>query len=298
MVRQISSTPKGVAVRVDVAGHRFERAVELRREESRCRLEDRLAPAQQGVLPFELLEVLTLFGRGAGAPAAVDLGLADPLAQRLGADAELIAMRVTVPKRSSSRSYQSRTMRMARCFSSGGYWRGFGRPVLLVFVSASTPVPPTAGVSIEVRAVQAISHAEPRPGTSAMGPCCCLVDGSVHPDWPPARSGGRCGGLRTLWGASANTPPDGLGRQNRPRRRPRPRERHADALRPGGLDRRNVPRCSSSATRTRFPRRLGALRTALDRRLRGLRRLDSARPPCAKGRQGRCRGPEKQGKHG
>src|SRR5450759_995344 len=48
-----------------------------------------VGPAQLAVLPLELFHPGPLLGREAGPLAAVDLGLVDPLAQGLGADAEL-----------------------------------------------------------------------------------------------------------------------------------------------------------------------------------------------------------------
>jgi transposase len=48
-----------------------------------------VGPAQLPVLPLELGDPPSLLGRGARPGAVVDLGLADPVAKRLGADAEL-----------------------------------------------------------------------------------------------------------------------------------------------------------------------------------------------------------------
>ncbi len=63
---------------------------ELRPEENRGALEDLVGPAQLADLPFEQLHPLALLGRQPGPLAAIDLGLVDPLAQGLGADAELL----------------------------------------------------------------------------------------------------------------------------------------------------------------------------------------------------------------
>src|SRR6516164_2295776 len=66
-------------------------AVELRREESRRRLEDLIRPAQLGVLPPQPPDLRRLLSRHAGPGARVHLGLADPLTQRLrGPDAQLV----------------------------------------------------------------------------------------------------------------------------------------------------------------------------------------------------------------
>src|SRR5262249_61497633 len=59
------------------------------REESRARFEDLVGPAELGVLPLERGDPPLLLRRHAGSAAAVDLGLADPLAKRLRADVEL-----------------------------------------------------------------------------------------------------------------------------------------------------------------------------------------------------------------
>ena len=64
-------------------------AVELRREESRCRLQDRVGPLQLTVLLLELFDPLGISGRGPGNPAFVDVGLVDPAAHRFDAVAEL-----------------------------------------------------------------------------------------------------------------------------------------------------------------------------------------------------------------
>src|SRR5665213_2423766 len=64
-------------------------AVELRPEESRRALQDLVGPAELLVLPFEIAHPNPFLGRQAGPGALVDLGLADPVAEGLGADAEL-----------------------------------------------------------------------------------------------------------------------------------------------------------------------------------------------------------------
>src|SRR5690349_3016054 len=60
------------------------RPVELGREETRRRLKDLIRPAQLGDLPLEPLQVRRLLTRRTGSGTDVDLGLADPRAQRLG----------------------------------------------------------------------------------------------------------------------------------------------------------------------------------------------------------------------
>src|SRR4030095_3244839 len=64
-------------------------AVELRREESRRGLEDLIRPAQLPDLPLQLVEARALFAGQAKPQTVVDLGAADPVAQRLMRDAEL-----------------------------------------------------------------------------------------------------------------------------------------------------------------------------------------------------------------
>src|SRR5439155_98791 len=63
--------------------------VELPREESRRRLEDLVGSAEFPVLSLELGDARSLFGAEPGPVPAVDLGLADPLAEGLRADVEL-----------------------------------------------------------------------------------------------------------------------------------------------------------------------------------------------------------------
>src|SRR4051794_7731720 len=58
-------------------------AVELRREESRGRLEDLVGPAQLRVLLLQRLQLLRLRGRRPGPDTGVHLPLPHPLAQRL-----------------------------------------------------------------------------------------------------------------------------------------------------------------------------------------------------------------------
>src|SRR4051794_7499133 len=65
------------------------RAVELRREESRCALQDLVGPPELPVLPLQLRDALTVRRARAGPLATVDLGLADPLAQGFGPHPEL-----------------------------------------------------------------------------------------------------------------------------------------------------------------------------------------------------------------
>ena len=48
-----------------------------------------MGPPQLPILPFELGDTAGLFAGGAGSPAAVDLGLLDPLAERFGDDVQL-----------------------------------------------------------------------------------------------------------------------------------------------------------------------------------------------------------------
>jgi hypothetical protein len=69
--------------------------VELGREESRRALEDFIRPSQLSVLPAQPLELSGLVGVCPGVPPGINLGLADPFAQRLRrADAELWAIAV------------------------------------------------------------------------------------------------------------------------------------------------------------------------------------------------------------
>ena len=70
------------------------RAVELRHEESLGRLEDLIGAAQLPDLSTELAQLSGLLARHTRPDPAIDLGLADPLAQRLGtADAQLASDR-------------------------------------------------------------------------------------------------------------------------------------------------------------------------------------------------------------
>jgi sugar lactone lactonase YvrE len=121
------------------SGSSLRRAVELRREESRGRLQDLVGPPQLAVLPLQLADAPGLLAGGAGSrPRSISAWTTQRRSDS-GPMPSSLAMRVTVPKRSSPRSYASRTMRMARCFSSGGYLRGLARPVLPVSISAMTP---------------------------------------------------------------------------------------------------------------------------------------------------------------
>src|SRR6476646_12078030 len=63
--------------------------VELGREESRCRLQNRVGPSQFSVLAFQPFEVSGFLGRRPRTRTGIDLPLAHPLAHRLrAADAE------------------------------------------------------------------------------------------------------------------------------------------------------------------------------------------------------------------
>src|SRR5438105_10422954 len=73
------------------SGSPLRSAVELRPEESRRRLEDLIGPPQLEVLALQLLDPLALLGREPVALAAVDLGLAPPVADALGVHAALAA---------------------------------------------------------------------------------------------------------------------------------------------------------------------------------------------------------------
>jgi hypothetical protein len=64
-------------------------AVELRREESRCGLQDRVGPLQLAVLLLELLDPLGVARRRPGLAALVDVGLVDPVPHKFDAVAEL-----------------------------------------------------------------------------------------------------------------------------------------------------------------------------------------------------------------
>jgi hypothetical protein len=80
---------------------------------------DPIGAAQLTDLSLQLGDALPFGGRHASAAAAVDLGLADPAAQRLGTDTRCRAMRVITPTRSPVWSMVSSTMRKARSRSSG-----------------------------------------------------------------------------------------------------------------------------------------------------------------------------------
>jgi hypothetical protein len=64
-------------------------AVELRREESRRRPQDRIRPTQLAVLLLQLSQAGCVGGGRPGSVAGIDLGLGDPVAQGVGVDAEL-----------------------------------------------------------------------------------------------------------------------------------------------------------------------------------------------------------------
>src|SRR5699024_10248185 len=66
-------------------------AVELRREKSRRRPQDRVRPAQLTYFLLQLDQALGLAGRGPGTVPLVNLGLHDPIPQSLGIDPELLA---------------------------------------------------------------------------------------------------------------------------------------------------------------------------------------------------------------
>src|SRR5699024_9462421 len=66
-------------------------AVELRREKSRGRPQDRVRPAQLTHFLLQFDQALGLASRGSGTVSLVDLGLHDPVPQSLGIDPELLA---------------------------------------------------------------------------------------------------------------------------------------------------------------------------------------------------------------
>src|SRR5699024_3966257 len=66
-------------------------AVELRREKSRGRPQDRVRPAQLTHFLLQLDQALGLAGRGPGTVPLVNLGLHDPIPQSLRIDPELLA---------------------------------------------------------------------------------------------------------------------------------------------------------------------------------------------------------------
>src|SRR5690606_26668728 len=68
-------------------------AVELRREESRRRLQDLVGPPQLSVLPPKLLELLDLIGGRTRPATIVAFGLPDPVADRLRRTADLVGHR-------------------------------------------------------------------------------------------------------------------------------------------------------------------------------------------------------------
>jgi hypothetical protein len=95
-------------------------AVELRPEENRGALEDLVGPAQLADLPLELLHAGALLGREARSFTVVDLGLADPVAERFGPDPQLLrhsADGAVAPACSAAVSWTRRT---ARSFNSAG----------------------------------------------------------------------------------------------------------------------------------------------------------------------------------
>src|SRR5204862_7354438 len=84
-----SVRPRTGAVRPRSSRSPRKARVELAREESRGGLEDLVGPAELPVLPLELGDAAVLLGGDPWAAPAVDLGLADPVAQGLWADVEL-----------------------------------------------------------------------------------------------------------------------------------------------------------------------------------------------------------------
>ena len=96
-------------------------AVELRREESRGRLQDLVGAAQLPDLALQLGDPLALVGGHARPRPAVDLGLADPLAQRLRGHPELLSDRQIAAHCEPYSSCCSNTIRTARSRTSAGY---------------------------------------------------------------------------------------------------------------------------------------------------------------------------------
>jgi hypothetical protein len=92
-------------------------AVELRPEESRRGPQDLVGPAELAVLALERLQALTPFRGEPGASPAVDLGLADPLAEVSGPMSNCRAIRVKWPWRSPVASIASNTSPTAQSFT-------------------------------------------------------------------------------------------------------------------------------------------------------------------------------------
>jgi hypothetical protein len=82
--------PEGRPVLVDVVAHLLERRSSSAPKKAAALLQDLAGPAELFVLPLELAHPDPFLGRETGPGAPVDLGLADPGAERLGADAELV----------------------------------------------------------------------------------------------------------------------------------------------------------------------------------------------------------------
>jgi hypothetical protein len=89
-------------------------------------------PAMSAAVEVAAFDALCVGRRRPRAPARVDLGLADPLAQRLGPDAELLGHpRHHAEALAAAASIDSSTIRTARWRSSSGYfWAGLRRPCI------------------------------------------------------------------------------------------------------------------------------------------------------------------------
>nr|WP_230688897.1 hypothetical protein [Micromonospora sp. WMMC415] len=84
--------PETILVFVDEADHLGPGRSSSAAKRAR-RLQDLVGPTQLGILPSQPLELGRLIRRGPRLPAGVNLGLPDPLTQRLAADAELVRHR-------------------------------------------------------------------------------------------------------------------------------------------------------------------------------------------------------------
>jgi hypothetical protein len=110
-------------VLVDVADHRGERRSSSAPKKVAALLSILVGPAQLAVLALQALDPIALLVRQPAALAGVDLGLTDPVAERLGADASCLATLPTAPWRSPCSAAVSKTSRTALSLNSGGYRR-------------------------------------------------------------------------------------------------------------------------------------------------------------------------------
>ena len=105
------------------------RGAQLRREESRRALEDRVGTAKLPHLSFQLGQPLGVTGHGTRPVTAVDLGLGHPVPQRSRLIPYCCPIRAT--PQSASPDHASTANRIARCRISSGYFLGAATTLIL-----------------------------------------------------------------------------------------------------------------------------------------------------------------------